>query len=108
MGQGIFLGVFSFRDWGLVDQRSFWEWGDWSFHLAFSLDFHIGVSKQGSVLPQPHAAFCEAPSSMWVRIFSEKTVLSASPEWLPAVLELLLLGRFCWASWGSLSSYKLF
>lgn len=37
--------------------------------MAFSLDFHIGVSKQGSVLSLPHPVFCEAPSRMWVRIF---------------------------------------
>lgn len=73
MGQGIFLGIF-FRDWegGHVNLRSFWEWGDRSFHLAFSLDFRIGVSKQGAVLSQPHPVFCEAPSSMWVRIFQRK------------------------------------
>lgn len=44
-------------------------WGDRSFPLAFSLDFHIGVSKRGSVLSLPHPVFCEAPSRMWVRIF---------------------------------------
>lgn len=37
--------------------------------MAFSLDFHIGVSKRGSVLSLPHPVFCEAPSRMWVRIF---------------------------------------
>ena len=55
-----------------MDLSSFWEWGYRSFHLAFSPDFHVGISEWGSGLSQPHPECCEAPYSKWVRIFQGK------------------------------------
>lgn len=78
-----------------MDQRSLWERGDQNFRLASSLDFHIGVSKQGSVLSQSYPASRAAPSAGQKP--SEKSMLSEAG-----------LGQFCWACWGSLSSYTFF